>query len=347
MTRRIGVIGSGAIARSHLAYLNKKNSDAEIYLCDRNIDAATFTSRLFSVKEIFLSTAELLKNAQPEVVHVLTPPATHFEIAMESLHAGCHVIVEKPICLNRGELQRLLELARPRNLRVIEVQNYLYNRPLPTLKQSQAGGGVSRQARHLSLEWSLDASMHPLWSAEHFRHPAQQLPGGLIADFLPHLCYLAQSMIPGLTLKSALWDLSETSGSQFRSLLCLLNNPSGQSVTFRISLAESPEFFRGSLHAPNEKCEFEFFNGYFNVSRASASKISTTLRLLRGAKDSTVAALQNLWNKVMNPSSLDGLEIFLDLAYASLQTGSSPALGEESLASSHELFLQILESRPR
>ena len=42
----------------------------------------------------------MLSDAQPDVVHITTPPESHFEIARLCLAAGCHVYVEKPFTLN-------------------------------------------------------------------------------------------------------------------------------------------------------------------------------------------------------------------------------------------------------
>jgi predicted dehydrogenase len=39
----------------------------------------------------------LLAVAVPQVVHVLTPPHTHVELAAVCLRAGTHVVIEKPV----------------------------------------------------------------------------------------------------------------------------------------------------------------------------------------------------------------------------------------------------------
>lgn len=40
-----------------------------------------------------------------------TPSGQHFKQAKAALEAGLHVLIEKPICLNVGEAQRLVTLA--------------------------------------------------------------------------------------------------------------------------------------------------------------------------------------------------------------------------------------------
>ncbi len=65
----------------------------------------------FPVKRYFSEVIEFLSEARPDVVHITTPPASHFEIAKVCLEWGCHVYVEKPFALNAGEARALVALA--------------------------------------------------------------------------------------------------------------------------------------------------------------------------------------------------------------------------------------------
>lgn len=46
--------------------------------------------------------------------------ATHFEISMQALEAGKHVLCEKPLCLNENQVKKLLETAKEKNLFFME-----------------------------------------------------------------------------------------------------------------------------------------------------------------------------------------------------------------------------------
>ena len=60
----------------------------------------------FAVKRYFSDLTELLSDARPDVVHITTPPESHFDIAKLCLEWGCHVYVEKPFTLCEDEAQR-------------------------------------------------------------------------------------------------------------------------------------------------------------------------------------------------------------------------------------------------
>ena len=53
----------------------------------------------------FALTLELL--AAVDVVHVLTPPASHAALTLQALEAGCDVFVEKPLATSAAECQRI------------------------------------------------------------------------------------------------------------------------------------------------------------------------------------------------------------------------------------------------
>ena len=60
----------------------------------------------------FTDTAKMLNDTKPDVVHILTPPKTHAEIAIQCLNFGCHVFVEKPLCLTLDDVDAIYKAAQ-------------------------------------------------------------------------------------------------------------------------------------------------------------------------------------------------------------------------------------------
>ena len=54
----------------------------------------------FAIPKVYERLADM-REARPDVIHVLTPPASHCKLTLEALGMGCHVFVEKP-WLRRG-----------------------------------------------------------------------------------------------------------------------------------------------------------------------------------------------------------------------------------------------------
>jgi predicted dehydrogenase len=70
----------------------------------------------------------MLEKARPDVVHVTTPPTSLFALAMDSLDAGAHVIVEKPATSTFDELETLLRRAQRARRHLVEDHNYVSGR---------------------------------------------------------------------------------------------------------------------------------------------------------------------------------------------------------------------------
>ena len=58
----------------------------------------------------------MLDEQKPNLVHVCTPPSTHFELCVKALRHGSHVICEKPLVGSLDEVDRLQALERETGL---------------------------------------------------------------------------------------------------------------------------------------------------------------------------------------------------------------------------------------
>jgi 2-alkyl-3-oxoalkanoate reductase len=57
-----------------------------------------------------------MAEAQPKVIHILTPPGSHAALALEALEMGCHVFVEKPMAETVADCDRMIRSAREKGL---------------------------------------------------------------------------------------------------------------------------------------------------------------------------------------------------------------------------------------
>ncbi len=108
---RIGVIGTGSIAREHLnAYA--KNPHVEIYaLCDINEELLKKRGEEYGVTRLYTDCAEMVKLPELDAVSVCTWNSQHAPCAITALSAGKHVLCEKPMALNAEEARAMKEAA--------------------------------------------------------------------------------------------------------------------------------------------------------------------------------------------------------------------------------------------
>ncbi|MCS6953864.1 MAG: NAD-dependent epimerase/dehydratase family protein [Bryobacterales bacterium] len=112
---RVGVVGAGYVCSHHLRALRELGLTRVVALCDQDLEKARALAARFGVERTCRTLAEM-SEAQPEVIHVLTPPESHCALAMEALQMGCHVLVEKPMAETVEECDRMIMAARERGL---------------------------------------------------------------------------------------------------------------------------------------------------------------------------------------------------------------------------------------
>ena len=112
MSLRVAIVGCGKIADAHAAQIRRIPGCDLVGVCDREELMARQLAERFGAERCFVDLDELLRGATPDVVHITTPPQSHFEIARRCLEHGCHVYVEKPFTIDAREAEALIGLAQ-------------------------------------------------------------------------------------------------------------------------------------------------------------------------------------------------------------------------------------------
>jgi predicted dehydrogenase len=117
----IGIIGAGMVANMHLDAILKTRRANVLWLAD--VDKATLAGKLkkYNIPNGSADYRDILDDANVDAVIIAAPPFTHFEIAVAAMRAGKHLLIEKPLAVNRPQMNRLVGEARKhKNLVVIE-----------------------------------------------------------------------------------------------------------------------------------------------------------------------------------------------------------------------------------
>jgi 2-alkyl-3-oxoalkanoate reductase len=112
---RVGLVGAGYVAAYHARAL-RSLADVEIVgVADPDEMRAKALASEFNIPRIYPS-LDAMAEAQPQVIHVLTPPAYHAPLVLQALDMGCHVFVEKPMAETVADCDRMIERARQKGL---------------------------------------------------------------------------------------------------------------------------------------------------------------------------------------------------------------------------------------
>ncbi|UCG17517.1 MAG: bi-domain-containing oxidoreductase [Phycisphaerales bacterium] len=105
----VGVIGAGDFAKL-FAFPNLIRTGARLAcVADVNGVAAAHAGRKFGFERTTSDYRHVLDDPQINTAMVLTRHDAHAPIVLEALQAGKHVMVEKPLCLEPGQLDRIRE----------------------------------------------------------------------------------------------------------------------------------------------------------------------------------------------------------------------------------------------
>jgi predicted dehydrogenase len=109
---RVAIVGTGNIARVHaeaLAAVTAAGGPDAALAAVMDVDESQLKSfgAEFGVPETYRRLTDLLDQGRPDLVHLCTPPATHYPLALGCLRAGASVLVEKPPTISLREFDGL------------------------------------------------------------------------------------------------------------------------------------------------------------------------------------------------------------------------------------------------
>ena len=120
MTLKWGIIGLGNIANKFAVDLGLIDNCELVGVASRSVDKAKQFGRQYGARYFHSSYDELFKNSEVDIIYIATPHNSHMELALEAMKHKKHVLCEKPLAVNRGQVQRLIDVARLNNVFLME-----------------------------------------------------------------------------------------------------------------------------------------------------------------------------------------------------------------------------------
>jgi predicted dehydrogenase len=115
---RVGVLGAGTwAARAHVPGWLRDPRCEVVAIADVEVDRARGLAAEHGVGEATADWQALVARPEIDVIDVVTPSATHLELASAAVGAGKHVLCEKPVAYDFRQTRRLGELARAKRLK--------------------------------------------------------------------------------------------------------------------------------------------------------------------------------------------------------------------------------------
>jgi predicted dehydrogenase len=156
----IGIVGYGYWGPNLLRNFSEVPGCRVVSVSDlRDARLAQVRSRYPAVKTTS-SFDDLIVDPQIDAVVIATPVCTHFDLAMQALRAGKHVLVEKPMAMTSDDAQRLIDEADKRQLVLAVDHTFVYTGAVRKIRELIAEGGIGDLYYYDSVRVNLGLFQH-------------------------------------------------------------------------------------------------------------------------------------------------------------------------------------------
>lgn len=187
---RAGVIGTGFIGPQHIDALRRLGYVDVAAVAGSSLERAREAAAELCIERAYPSWQDLLADPTIEVLHNCTPNRLHHEINRAALHAGKHVVSEKPLAMSSEETADLVRVAE-RSGRLAAVN--FNHRGYPMVQQARRMVGEGRLGSILLIHggYLQDWLLYPSdwnWRVD----PAEGGESRTVADIGSHWADLVQ-----------------------------------------------------------------------------------------------------------------------------------------------------------
>ena len=330
---RVAMIGCGLAAGQHLKAIRTFNDAQVVGIADLDEARLKRFGDQHSIGARYKDFEEMIAQEKPKVVHVVTPPRTHAAIATKVLELGCAVLVEKPMCMDEAEADRIIGSAKLTGQPLCVMHNHIFDPPIlkaENLIRSKPGNDPYL----VRITFLVERKKLDEEGALNPQHWINHLPLGIYGELgAPHALYLLlkwvkkasnvsvseMKLTKGNSGASRLWNVTLTSET------CMGLMTLGDHTSLGQFLVE--------LFTPLMIIRLNMFDLTWSIYRER--KIGHTAGRMLGSVEESC---WRLWNSAKNAALIatgrlkrrPGHRGFIRAYYDSLQNGQSPpASGED------------------
>lgn len=225
---RWAVLGTGVIA-NQMAQALQSMGRALDAVGNRTYDKAVAFAGKYGVPKVYADYNEMFTDPEIDVIYITTPHNTHMAFLEKALSQGKHVLCEKSITLNSGELDRAVSLARENGVVLAEAMT-IYHMPLYRELRKRVASGALGKVNLIQLNFG---SCKVYDMNNRFFNP--KLAGGAMLDIGVYALSLARLFLDSNPDQVSSFVRKAPTGVD-ESAAVAMTNREGQLVTAALSL---------------------------------------------------------------------------------------------------------------
>jgi predicted dehydrogenase len=192
---RVGVIGYGYWGPNIVRNFHAQDQARVVAVCDKSQKSLGKVRHAYPDMVTTDDVDDLVTSPDIDLIAVVTPVWTHFELAKKALQNGKHVFVEKPFTCSVAQGEELIELAERKGLKIMVDHTFLFTGAVRRMKQMIDDGTLGELYYYDSTRVNLGLFQHDvnvLWDlAPHdlsvMDHLIKQKPEAVVATGERHL----------------------------------------------------------------------------------------------------------------------------------------------------------------
>ena len=131
---RFALVGCGRIGERHAAQIHSKGKLEAV--CDIDENRAKRFSQEYGCNLYTDIDSLLQQEMEIDVVVICSPNGLHAEHVIKSLHAGTHVLCEKPMAIRSKDCREMIQAAEKMNKHLFIIKQNRYNPPVAAIKEA-------------------------------------------------------------------------------------------------------------------------------------------------------------------------------------------------------------------
>ena len=356
---RVAIVGCGKIADQHVEAIHRIPDCGIVALCDLEPLMARQLGDRFGIPQCFSDLQEMLEASSPDIVHITTPPQSHYLVARECLDRRAHVYIEKPFTVTAGEAHALIQSANRRGLSVTAGHNLQFTPEMLEMRRLVEEGFLGGRPAHLESYFSYDLGDATYAKAllANQNHWVRKLPGLLLHNIISHgVAKLSEFLDDDLVDILAIADQSAhlkslDGGDVLDELRVLVRDAKGTTGFFCFS-TQIKGLNQLRLHGPAGSLIVDHISGTVtrNKHKSDKSYLTYFLPPLRAAREHLRNARINVTNFVRQRLYQDfGVKELIERFHNSIRSGSPPPIPYREIILTarimDEVFAQIYPER--
>jgi predicted dehydrogenase len=131
----VGVIGYGYWGPNIVRNFTMVKGSKVISVCDVDPQALVKAKDLYPHLRVTADVQEIIKAKDIDVVAIITPVSSHYELAKQALENGKHIFVEKPFTETTEEAKELIALANKTKRKIMVDHTFLFTGAVRKIKE--------------------------------------------------------------------------------------------------------------------------------------------------------------------------------------------------------------------